>query len=66
MMQEYEQKLSLKDASSFLANAGNFGLVLRASSNDCSGPWIIDSGTYNHMTHQSNHFSSHSTKSSKH
>lgn len=47
----------MKDASSNLANIGNFGFALSTSSHDCcNSSWIIDLGTKNHMTHESSCF----------
>uniref|UniRef100_A0A2N9HEH7 Integrase catalytic domain-containing protein n=1 Tax=Fagus sylvatica TaxID=28930 RepID=A0A2N9HEH7_FAGSY len=66
ILKEYAQRLSQKDASCSLANTGNFGFALNTPNRDCcESSWIIDSGSTDHMTHESSNFSSYNTHPSK-
>jgi hypothetical protein len=66
ILKEYAQRLSQKDASCSLANTGNFGFALNTPNRDCcESSWIIDSGSTDHMTHESTNFSSYNTHPSK-
>jgi hypothetical protein len=67
ILKEYAQRLSQKDASCSLANTGNLGFALNTPNRDCcESSWIIDSGSTDHMTHESSNFSSYNTHPSKH
>uniref|UniRef100_A0A2N9FH39 Integrase catalytic domain-containing protein n=1 Tax=Fagus sylvatica TaxID=28930 RepID=A0A2N9FH39_FAGSY len=66
ILKEYAQRLSQKDASCSLANTGNLGFALNTPNRDCcESSWIIDSGSTDHMTHESSNFSSYNTHPSK-
>jgi hypothetical protein len=66
ILKEYAQRLSQKDASCSLANTGNFGFALNTPNRDCcESSWIIDSGSTDHMTHESTNFTSYNTHPSK-
>jgi hypothetical protein len=66
ILKEYAQRLSQKDASCSLANTGNFGFALNTPNRDCcESSWIIDSGSTDHMTHESSNFSSYNAHPSK-
>jgi hypothetical protein len=66
ILKEYAQRLSQKDASCSLANTGTFGFALNTPNRDCcESSWIIDSGSTDHMTHESSNFSSYNTHPSK-
>uniref|UniRef100_A0A2N9GKU7 Uncharacterized protein n=1 Tax=Fagus sylvatica TaxID=28930 RepID=A0A2N9GKU7_FAGSY len=66
ILKENAQRLSQKDASCSLANTGNLGFALNTPNRDCcESSWIIDSGSTDHMTHESSNFSSYNTYPSK-
>ena len=53
------------DTSSSVAHLGNLATALNASSTEYDDPWVIDSGTTDHMTGKSSSFSSYNLCSSK-
>jgi hypothetical protein len=66
ILKENAQRLSQKDASCSLANTSNLGYALNTPNRDCcESSWIIDSGSTDHMTHESSNFSSYNTYPSK-
>ena len=53
------------DTSSSFAHSGNLATAFNASSMEYDDPWVIDSGTTDHMTSKSSSFSSYNLCSSK-